>query len=143
MVDRPADRPHLARLRSELGLVRRNGFAVKQERSERGPVAVGVPVRDRDGAAVAGLSVSMPSVRYDPQGGRGSKTDTGRRWRTKCTEHPRIGGRDLMALARAAGAGGMPPRRRGGRPPTARGPSRCRSARHRHAGAERHGEPLP
>jgi DNA-binding IclR family transcriptional regulator len=27
---------------------------------------VGVPVRDRDGTALAGLSVSMPSVRYDP-----------------------------------------------------------------------------
>jgi DNA-binding IclR family transcriptional regulator len=27
---------------------------------------VGVPVRDRDGTAVAGLSVSMPGMRYDP-----------------------------------------------------------------------------
>ncbi|MFD6529785.1 IclR family transcriptional regulator [Streptomyces sp. NPDC060184] len=61
-----ADRPDLARLRSELDLIGRNGFAVNQERSERGLVAVGVPVHDRDGAAVAGLSVSMPSVRYDP-----------------------------------------------------------------------------
>ncbi|MFF7359596.1 IclR family transcriptional regulator C-terminal domain-containing protein [Streptomyces sp. NPDC008125] len=64
--DRPADRPDLTRLRSELDLIGRNGFAVNQERSERGLVAVGVPVHDRDGAAVAGLSVSMPSVRYDP-----------------------------------------------------------------------------
>ncbi|MFD5122213.1 IclR family transcriptional regulator C-terminal domain-containing protein [Streptomyces sp. NPDC058385] len=31
-----------------------------------GLIAVGVPVRDRDGTALAGLSVSMPSVRYDP-----------------------------------------------------------------------------
>ncbi|NYV77517.1 IclR family transcriptional regulator [Streptomyces sp. UH6] len=64
--DRPADRPDLARLRTELRRLRRNGFAVNKERSERGLVAVGVPVRDRDGAALAGLSVSMPSVRYDP-----------------------------------------------------------------------------
>ncbi|WP_415941833.1 IclR family transcriptional regulator [Streptomyces sp. 067-1] len=65
--DRPADRPDLARLRTELKRLRRNGFAVNRERSERGLVAVGVPVRDRDGTALAGLSVSMPSVRYDPQ----------------------------------------------------------------------------
>lgn len=65
--DRPADRPELRGLRTELRRVRRNGFAVNRERSERGLVAVGVLVRDRDGTAVAGLSVSMPSVRYDPQ----------------------------------------------------------------------------
>lgn len=64
--DRPADRPDLARLRTELRRLRRNGFAVNKERSERGLVAVGVPVRDRDGTTLAGLSVSMPSVRYDP-----------------------------------------------------------------------------
>ncbi|MET9150451.1 IclR family transcriptional regulator [Streptomyces griseoflavus] len=64
--DRPGDRPDLARLRSELARLRRNGFAVNQERSERGLVAVGVPVHDRDGTALAGLSVSMPGARYDP-----------------------------------------------------------------------------
>lgn len=64
--DRPAERPDLERLREELRRLRRNGFAVNQERSERGLVAVGVPVRDRDGTALAGLSVSMPGVRYDP-----------------------------------------------------------------------------
>ncbi|MDT0403448.1 MULTISPECIES: IclR family transcriptional regulator [Streptomyces] len=64
--DRPGERPDPARLRTELARLRRNGFAVNQERSERGLVAVGVPVRDRDGTAVAGLSVSMPGVRYDP-----------------------------------------------------------------------------
>ncbi|MCL7426554.1 IclR family transcriptional regulator [Streptomyces sp. YS415] len=64
--DRPADRPDLARLRTELKRLRRNGFAVNRERSERGLVAVGVPVRDRNGTALAGLSVSMPRVRYDP-----------------------------------------------------------------------------
>ncbi|CCK31884.1 IclR family transcriptional regulator [Streptomyces davaonensis JCM 4913] len=63
--DRPGDRPDLPRLRTELKRLRRNGFAVNQERSERGLVAIGVPVRDQDGTAVAGLSVSMPSVRYD------------------------------------------------------------------------------
>jgi DNA-binding IclR family transcriptional regulator/3-methyladenine DNA glycosylase AlkD len=64
--DRPADRPDLARLRTELKRLRRTGFAVNKERSERGLVAVGVLVRDPDGTALAGLSVSMPSMRYDP-----------------------------------------------------------------------------
>ncbi|MET9385422.1 IclR family transcriptional regulator [Streptomyces sp. NPDC002928] len=64
--DRPGDRPDLAVLRTELARVRRSGFAVNQERSERGLVAVGVPVRAADGAALAGVSVSMPGVRYDP-----------------------------------------------------------------------------
>ncbi|KQW47349.1 transcriptional regulator [Nocardioides sp. Root1257] len=49
----------------ELSRIRRQGFAVNQGRSEKGVVAVGVPVRDADGSALAGLSVSMPSVRYD------------------------------------------------------------------------------
>ncbi|WP_330260074.1 IclR family transcriptional regulator [Streptomyces murinus] len=63
--DRPADRPDLGRLRTDLKRLRGNGFVVNKERSERGLTAVGVPVRDRDGTALAGLSVSMPSVRYD------------------------------------------------------------------------------
>ena len=63
--DRPAERPDLAALRTELARVRRQGFAVNSERSERGLVAVGVMVRGPDGTAQAGLSVSMPSVRYD------------------------------------------------------------------------------
>ena len=64
--DRPGERPDLPRLRAELARVRRKGFAVNRERSERGLVAVGVLVRDADGTAQAGLSVSMPSVRYQP-----------------------------------------------------------------------------
>lgn len=58
------DPPDLARLRTELARIRRQGFALNHGRSERGLVAVGVPVRDADGAALAGLAVSMPSVRY-------------------------------------------------------------------------------
>jgi DNA-binding IclR family transcriptional regulator len=59
-----ADPPDLVRLRTELARIRRQGFALNHGRSERGLVAVGVPVRDAQGAALAGLSVSMPSVRY-------------------------------------------------------------------------------
>jgi DNA-binding IclR family transcriptional regulator len=63
-----ADLPDLGRLKGELTRIRRAGFVVNQGRSERGVVAVGVPVRDEDGVALAGLSVSMPSVRYDREG---------------------------------------------------------------------------
>lgn len=66
-VDRAGERPDLTRLRRELASIRRKGFAVNQDRSERGVVAIGVPVRDLAGAPVAGLSISMPSVRYDRQ----------------------------------------------------------------------------
>lgn len=61
------DFPDLARLRTELIRVRKQGFAVNHGRSERGVVAVGVPVRDIGGALIAGLAVSIPSVRYDRQ----------------------------------------------------------------------------
>jgi DNA-binding IclR family transcriptional regulator len=63
--DRPTERPDLAWLRTELATVRANGFAVNEGLSERGVVAVGRAVREQTGAAVAGVSVSMPSVRYD------------------------------------------------------------------------------
>jgi len=66
--ERAHERPDLPRLRTELARIRRQGFAVNHERSEHGVVAVGVPLRDGEGTAVAALSVSMPSVRYDKQG---------------------------------------------------------------------------
>ncbi|MEU6092086.1 IclR family transcriptional regulator [Streptomyces sp. NPDC047085] len=61
----PDDRPDLAKLRAELTRIRRNGFALNQGRSERGIVAVGVPVRGAEHAVLAGISLSIPSVRYD------------------------------------------------------------------------------
>lgn len=64
--DRPADRPDLAALRIDLARIRRKGFAVNRERSERGLVAIGVPVHRGDGTMEAGLAVSMPSARYKP-----------------------------------------------------------------------------
>ncbi|WP_134728232.1 IclR family transcriptional regulator [Amycolatopsis nivea] len=63
-VDKPGERPDPAELRADLARVRRSGFALNQGRSERGVVAVGVPVHGADGVVAAGLSVSMPSVRY-------------------------------------------------------------------------------
>jgi DNA-binding IclR family transcriptional regulator len=62
--DEAFDVPDLAKLRTESARIRRQGFALNHGRSERGVVAVGVPVHGPDGSAIAGLSVSMPSVRY-------------------------------------------------------------------------------
>jgi DNA-binding IclR family transcriptional regulator len=45
--------------------VRRNGFALNRNLSEQGVTAVGVPVRGLDHEVIAGMAVSMPSVRYD------------------------------------------------------------------------------
>lgn len=64
---RPAERPDPRVLRTDLERARRNGFALNQGRSERGVVAVGVPVRGATGEALAGISVSMPSVRYEKE----------------------------------------------------------------------------
>ncbi|GGL41015.1 IclR family transcriptional regulator [Nocardia jinanensis] len=63
--ERPDERPDLPSLRARLAKVRRTGFALNNGLSERGVVAVGVAVRDAEGMSHAGLSVSMPSVRYD------------------------------------------------------------------------------
>jgi DNA-binding IclR family transcriptional regulator len=62
--ERVYERPDMAKLQRELASIRRMGFALNVERSERGLVAVGVPVRDAARHAVAGLSVSMVSNRY-------------------------------------------------------------------------------
>ncbi|UDY23385.1 IclR family transcriptional regulator [Nocardioides sp. Kera G14] len=61
----PHERPDLAQLRTDLARIRRSGFALNVGRSERGVVAIGVPIHGTDRHAIAGISVSMPSVRYD------------------------------------------------------------------------------
>lgn len=63
--ERQEERPDMAKLRTRLARVRRSGFALNDGLSERGVVAIGVPLRNADGTAIAGLSISMPSVRYD------------------------------------------------------------------------------
>lgn len=59
--------PDQVRLRRELAGVRRNGVAVQRNRSENGVSAVGI-LLDGTGLTPAALSVSMPTVRYDPTG---------------------------------------------------------------------------
>lgn len=62
--DERAALPDMKRLRRDLTRVRTSGFALNEGNSERGLIALGVPVRDSEGEVLAGLSVSMPSVRY-------------------------------------------------------------------------------
>lgn len=59
------DSVDLPALRKDLARVRKAGFAVNRDRSERGVTAIGVGVRDPAGEVVAGLSISMQSVRFD------------------------------------------------------------------------------
>jgi DNA-binding IclR family transcriptional regulator len=63
--DMPLEKPDLEALEAEFVRARRYGFVLNKNRSERGVVAIGVPVRGADGGPVAGLSVSMPTARYD------------------------------------------------------------------------------
>jgi DNA-binding IclR family transcriptional regulator len=55
---------------AELRDVRERGYAENIEESESGVCAVGMCVRDGAGEAVAALSVSAPSVRYNPERAR-------------------------------------------------------------------------
>lgn len=56
--------PDMPRLLADLARIRVRGLALNQGRSEKGVVAVGRIIRDRQGRGIAGLSVSIPSVRY-------------------------------------------------------------------------------
>jgi DNA-binding IclR family transcriptional regulator len=55
---------------AELRGIRERGYAENLEESESGVCAVGMCVRDGAGEAVAALSVSAPSVRYNPERAR-------------------------------------------------------------------------
>ena len=62
---RETHRPDLVRLQRDLAGVRRSGVAVQRNRSESGVSAVGVSLGDT-GLTPAALSVSMPTLRFDP-----------------------------------------------------------------------------
>lgn len=51
-------------LRRELTQIRRNGFAINNQRTESGLTAIGMAIRLSDGRVVAGISLAMPTVRY-------------------------------------------------------------------------------
>ncbi|MFC5825843.1 IclR family transcriptional regulator [Nonomuraea insulae] len=55
----------LPRLRRELALVRKRGFAVNDQLTETGLTAIGVAVRRADGSPLAAVSLAMPTARFD------------------------------------------------------------------------------
>lgn len=55
-----------AALLTELDRIRDQGYAVSHEEMDHGICSIAAPVRDRDGAVVAGLSVAAPTIRTDP-----------------------------------------------------------------------------
>lgn len=64
MYDR-ADGIELPRLKRELALVRKRGFAINDQRTETGLTAVGMLIRNPVGEPGAGLSLAMPTARFD------------------------------------------------------------------------------
>jgi DNA-binding IclR family transcriptional regulator len=56
-----------ARLRTELGRVRRDGYAVDRQESYLGLVCLAVPVRDQGSGLVAALGISGPAARLEPK----------------------------------------------------------------------------
>lgn len=55
------DEADFGRFRRRLDSIRRVGWALNRERTERGVAALGMAVRDEEGAAVAAVSISVPS----------------------------------------------------------------------------------
>ena len=47
--------------------IRRNGFAVDEQDYELGAYAFGAPVYDHEGNVVAGMSITTPTARYNPE----------------------------------------------------------------------------
>lgn len=54
-------------LLEELDTVRRRGYAIDNMEHQYGIKCVGMPIRNRKGEVVAGLSISGPSLRFDDQ----------------------------------------------------------------------------
>jgi DNA-binding IclR family transcriptional regulator len=54
------------RLREDLAVVRKRGYAVDDEEAERGGRCIAAPVRDETGATVAALSITGPTSRIRP-----------------------------------------------------------------------------
>jgi IclR family acetate operon transcriptional repressor len=60
-----SDDVDLRRLRRELNLVRKRGFAINDQLTETGVTALGMALHDRDGHAAAAISLGMPTARFD------------------------------------------------------------------------------
>lgn len=60
----PSPDVDLTRLRRELGLVRKRGFAINDQATETGLTAIGVVLEDASGGPSAALSLAMPTARF-------------------------------------------------------------------------------
>ncbi|MFC6607929.1 IclR family transcriptional regulator [Amorphoplanes digitatis] len=54
----------LTRLRRELTLARKRGFAINAQRTEAGLTAIAVPVRGPEGPPIAAVALALPSARF-------------------------------------------------------------------------------
>jgi DNA-binding IclR family transcriptional regulator len=63
----PTSLTTLAALEKELERVRRHGIAFDNEEIEQGLRCIAAPIRDDDGELVAGISVSAPAERHNPE----------------------------------------------------------------------------
>ncbi|GAA3726569.1 DNA-binding IclR family transcriptional regulator [Spinactinospora alkalitolerans] len=62
---RGCDQVDLPRLRRELGLVRKRGFAINDQSTETGLTALGMRVDGPSGTPAAAVSLALPSARFD------------------------------------------------------------------------------
>ncbi|MFC5993614.1 IclR family transcriptional regulator [Pseudonocardia hispaniensis] len=58
------DEIDLHRLRRELALIRKRGFAINDQLTEAGVTAVGAALHDPSGQPIAAISIAMPTVRF-------------------------------------------------------------------------------
>jgi IclR family transcriptional regulator, acetate operon repressor len=55
----------LTRLRRDLAVVRKRGFAINDQRTEAGLTAVGAALHDASAAPIAAVAIAMPSARFE------------------------------------------------------------------------------
>jgi DNA-binding IclR family transcriptional regulator len=63
--DAESDDPNPAKLRRELALIRKRGFAINNQLTETGVTAIGVVVPDTEGIPSAALALAIPTARFD------------------------------------------------------------------------------
>jgi DNA-binding IclR family transcriptional regulator len=80
-------------LRRQLAGIRKKGYGVNVEESERGVAAIGVSVKSQLGRPVAALSVAIPTARFD----RRAEPELYGHLREVCTAAERAGRNALVA----------------------------------------------
>ncbi len=65
MTENTVDSPE--KFKSQLEFIRKNGYIIEHEEYIPGLTCLAVPIRNREGRAVAGISISVPSMRLNDQ----------------------------------------------------------------------------